>query len=130
MSRLFVFLLLTVSQFFRTLASGKYPPFPQKELLAFCRDKDAIYYKIGGEEPQPTPAVQPNSVNSTITTPKPVAPEVVAAPVAPVSSAPRSGPVADAPVSAIEVLQVVLATKLHRQLNEITADKSIKVICC
>jgi 3-oxoacyl-ACP reductase-like protein len=111
----------------RTLASGKYPLFPQKELLAFCRDKDAIYYKNGSTEEQQPQQQAPQQ-------PAPARPAPAQAPAPAPAPAPAHAPsqpraaVADAPVSAMETLQVVLASKLHRQLNEITPDKSIKVM--
>jgi fatty acid synthase subunit alpha, fungi type len=90
----------------------------------FCHAKNVkeIYYQLE-DEPE-APAAEETPASSPAPAAVPVAAAAAAAPVA-VSSGPAVS-VEDVPIKAVDILAVVVAQKLKKQLSEIPLSKSIK----
>ncbi|KAJ7067175.1 fatty acid synthase [Mycena amicta] len=91
-----------------------------RTILCHSKNVKEIYYQF--EDETEAAAVEPETSAAATATPAASAPVVVAA------TAP-SGPVAtieDVPVKAIDILSVIVAQKLKKQVNEVPLSKSIK----
>jgi len=115
------------------LAGAKYGFFPAKDMLSFKQDKEMIYY-----EQVPQPIKPKRTLKQKKTTEPAPAPEVKrvevvlaevkadpspAAPIVKVVAVSKAYPTT---VSAYETLQVLLAVKLKKNLNEVTSESTIK----
>jgi fatty acid synthase subunit beta len=126
----------------RTLQSGKFGRAP-RDVLWGQRDEDLVLYQLEDCGPSAVEVIEARkiaakaneiSVEMSMDVPESApAPAAIAPPPAPVqmqmpvaAPAASAAPVEDAPVSASEVLKVLLAVKLKKNLGEVGGDKSIK----
>ncbi|KAG3005001.1 Fatty acid synthase subunit alpha [Phytophthora cactorum] len=119
----------------RTLETGDYPDV-SREILWYQRDREIVHFEeelanISALEYVRSLTAEAEATTKTETAP--TAPIPIAAPVvAPVQQM-RVTPVAtaieDAPVSALHVLQVLLAVRLNKNLSEIQENTDVKTLC-
>jgi len=109
----------------RTLAA-KYEAYDaarsvQRQILCYNKDAKDIYYDVDPVEDEPA-APAPSSAPAAAAS---AAAPAAAAPPPPPSAGPAAA-VADAPIGAVDVLRVLVAQKLKKQLADIPLSKAIK----
>jgi enoyl reductase-like protein/3-oxoacyl-ACP reductase-like protein/acyl dehydratase len=121
----------------RTLKAAKHAALPPREILSIDTDRDGIYFTSA--QPLAVPAAPPNGAATQAPVPVPPTPAPAAAPPPPVAApaappspppvtvaAPAAGPIPDAKPTALEALQVLVAGKVRKPLNEVGPDATIK----
>ncbi|KAK7463431.1 fatty acid synthase alpha subunit Lsd1 [Stygiomarasmius scandens] len=91
-----------------------------REIFCHAKHSKEIYYQFEDavEESAPSEEAVPSAT--------PSAPVAVAAPVAAAPAAAAAASIEDAPVKSVDILTVIVAQKLKKQVNEIVMSKSIK----
>ncbi|KAF5337910.1 hypothetical protein D9758_013124 [Tetrapyrgos nigripes] len=92
-----------------------------REILCHAKHTKEIYYQF--EDAPEESASEESAVESS---PSPGAPVPVAAPVAVAAPAAAAASIDEAPVRAADILTVIVAQKLKKQMNEVVMTKSIK----
>jgi fatty acid synthase subunit alpha len=94
----------------------------QRQVLAYSKEGKEIYYNV-----DPPPPVEEEVAPASSSAPAPAA--ATPAPAAAAAPAASAGPVAqipDEPVKAVEIVHTVVAQKLKKTLEEVSASKAIK----
>ena len=96
----------------------------QRQILCYNKDVKEVYYDV---EPQLEEPAAPSVDASAPTAAATPSSSLVAA--APIAAPPSSGPavqVADEPVKAVEIVRVIVAQKLKKQVSEVPGTMAIK----
>ena len=96
----------------------------QRQVLAYSKEGKEIYYNV-----DPPPPVEEEVAPASSSAPAPAATPAPAAAAAAPAPAASAGPVAqipDEPVKAVDIVHTVVAQKLKKTLEEVSASKAIK----
>jgi fatty acid synthase subunit alpha len=93
----------------------------QRQVLAYSKEGKEIYYNVDPPPPAEEEAA-PAPTPAAAAVPAAAAP----APAAPAASAGPAAQIPDAPVKAVDIVHTVVAQKLKKTIDEISASKAIK----
>ncbi len=107
-----------------------------REYLSYKKNADAIYYKVDpasaaqrpapkGTEAPPPQAAKPTAPDAAAV----LVPTVVVTPVAQTAAPSGNISVPDKPAAAVDILAVIVALALKKQLSDVAKDQSIKKLC-